>query len=80
MDLPLVGRAECNQLLAPEFRGRGVTSWAGISPSELCAGGRGKDACAGEGGAPLVCLDEVSTLRQELFKETHFLINQKIET
>ena len=31
-----------------------------MSASELCAGGedRGKDPCTGEGGAPLVCLDE----------------------
>ena len=30
-----------------------------MSDSELCAGGeRGKDPCTGEGGAPLVCLDE----------------------
>ena len=26
---------------------------------KVCAGGEGKDACEGEGGAPLVCLDKV---------------------
>ena len=26
---------------------------------KICAGGEGKDACDGEGGAPLVCLDKV---------------------
>ena len=27
--------------------------------TKVCAGGEGKDACEGEGGAPLVCLDKV---------------------
>ena len=27
--------------------------------TQVCAGGEGKDACEGEGGAPLVCLDKV---------------------
>ena len=27
--------------------------------AKVCAGGEGKDACEGEGGAPLVCLDKV---------------------
>ena len=27
---------------------------------KVCAGGEGKDACEGEGGAPLVCLDKVA--------------------
>ena len=28
--------------------------------TQVCAGGEGKDACEGEGGAPLVCLDKVT--------------------
>ena len=36
-----------------------MNSW-NLHSSELCAGGEvGVDACDGEGGAPLVCLDEV---------------------
>ena len=31
-----------------------------LKPSELCAGGeKGVDTCEGEGGAPLVCYDQV---------------------
>lgn len=56
--LPLVGRSDCDALLKPEFVRRGVRSWSGIDASELCAGGQGMDACEGEGGAPLVCLDK----------------------
>ena len=38
-----------------------------MSPSEICAGGEvGKDTCEGEGGAPLVCLDE--------HKDQYFLV------
>ena len=62
IELPLVARSECDQQLKPEFVRRGVRTWSGIDDSELCAGGQGKDACDGEGGAPLVCLDEVRTL------------------
>jgi len=58
LEVPLVSRAECNRLLKPEFVRRGVTNWAGIHSSEVCAGGEGRDACEGEGGAPLVCLDK----------------------
>jgi len=58
LGVPLVSRAECNKLLKPEFVRRGAVSWEGIDPSEICAGGEGKDACDGEGGAPLVCLDK----------------------
>jgi len=58
LEVPLVSKAECNKLLKPEFARRGVTSWPGVDSSEVCAGGEGKDACEGEGGAPLVCLDK----------------------
>jgi len=58
VDIPLVSTAECERKLRPEFQSRGVPSWD-LSPSEICAGGeRGKDTCEGEGGAPLVCLDQ----------------------
>jgi len=60
IDIPMVGRAECEEILRPEFVRRGVRSWAGLSPSEVCAGGeRGKDTCRGEAGTALVCLDQV---------------------
>ena len=54
-----MSKAECERRLRPEFSARGVASWD-LHSSELCAGGElGVDACGGEGGAPLVCLDEV---------------------
>ena len=41
-----------------------MNSW-NLHSSELCAGGEvGVDACDGEGGAPLVCLDEVGGGKQ----------------
>ena len=56
-----MGAGECERLLRPEFQSRGVNSWD-LHPSEMCAGGEeGIDTCEGEGGAPLVCLDEVRT-------------------
>jgi len=57
VDIPLLTREDCNNKLAPEFAKRGVRGWD-MSPSEICAGEKGKDTCIGEGGAPLVCLDE----------------------
>jgi len=58
ISLPLVSKSECEAKLRPEFRKRGVNSWD-LHSSELCAGGEvGVDTCDGEGGAPLVCLDE----------------------
>jgi len=61
VDISLVQRRHCERVLKVEFEKRGVTSWDGLSSSELCAGGEaGKDACEGEGGAPLVCLDQAT--------------------
>jgi len=58
ISLPMVSKSECEARLRPEFRSRGVNSW-NLHSSELCAGGEaGVDTCDGEGGAPLVCLDE----------------------
>lgn len=55
VDIPLVSRAQCQRVLEPEFREKGVLNWK-LKPSEVCAGGvPGKDTCQGEGGAPLVC-------------------------
>jgi len=60
VDLPLLSQAECEEKLAPIFREKGVPNWR-LKPSEICAGGvPGKDACTGEGGAPLVCYDKSS--------------------
>ena len=60
ISLPMVSKSECEARLRPEFRSRGVNSW-NLHSSELCAGGEaGVDTCDGEGGAPLVCIDEVS--------------------
>jgi hypothetical protein len=58
VDLPLINKAECERRLGPVFRDRGVPNWT-LKRSEVCAGGvPGKDACEGEGGAPLVCYDK----------------------
>lgn len=60
VDLPLVGRHECeaalraNTPLGPNFR---------LHASAVCAGGEGgKDACEGDGGAGLYCTDPASGL------------------
>ena len=60
-----MSKSECEAKLRPEFRKRGVNSW-NLHSSELCAGGEGGvDTCDGEGGAPLVCLDEVRRKKRE---------------
>lgn len=53
VDLPLVDQATCqNQLRATRLGGGFVLD----TFSFLCAGGtNGRDACVGDGGAPLVC-------------------------
>jgi len=56
--LPLWSKQDCETELRKEFNERGVPSWD-LDPTEVCAGGEvDKDTCDGEGGAPLVCLDE----------------------
>ena len=65
-----MGAGECERLLRPEFQSRGVNSWD-LHPSEMCAGGEeGIDTCEGEGGAPLVCLDEVRTNKLPIHVQT----------
>lgn len=60
VDLPLVSKEECELRLRPVFKEKEVPNWS-LHPSEVCAGGvPDKDACEGEGGAPLVCYDKVS--------------------
>ena len=39
--------------------------------TKVCAGGEGKDACEGEGGAPLVCLDKVGNGDHDHDHEDH---------
>lgn len=53
MDLPLVDQATCQNLLRATRLGGGFIL---DTSSFLCAGGQsGRDACTGDGGAPLVC-------------------------
>ena len=48
-------RGECQNKLKAAL-GRDLGRNFVLSPSEICAGGEeGKDACEGDGGAPLVC-------------------------
>jgi len=55
VDVPLVDYNTCNSVMKEEMRARGRSNFQ-LSRSEVCAGGETeKDACDGDGGAPLVC-------------------------
>jgi len=58
IDVPIQpNRIICENALRDAFRRQGLSSRGlRLSESEICAGGeKGKDACEGDGGAPLVC-------------------------
>lgn len=55
VDIPLMSSRECGPKLEQAL-GRDAGRNFRLSPSEICAGGeQNKDACDGDGGAPLVC-------------------------
>jgi len=56
VELPVVGRDQCERDLR-------VTRLGGrfrLDQSFLCAGGKGKDTCKGDGGSPLVCPSKIT--------------------
>ena len=57
VDVPLFDSNRCDGAMREALRRQGHnTNGFQLSRSELCAGGeKGKDACDGDGGAPLVC-------------------------
>jgi len=58
VDVPLMSSFEC-QARMKQALGRDAGRNFQLSESEICAGGEeGKDACDGDGGAPLVCLSK----------------------
>jgi len=55
VDVPLVSDKPCEAAMEAAFKARGTNTFK-LLPGEICAGGiLGKDACVGDGGAPLVC-------------------------
>lgn len=64
VDLPIVGRGECENALRHQTK---LGRLFRLHQSNLCAGGeRGKDACEGDGGAGLYCIDGESGITRVL--------------
>ena len=62
VDIPIMNRQECGARIRQAFDKQGNFGGSNtftLSKSEICAGGEEeKDACDGDGGAPLVCLSK----------------------
>lgn len=64
VDLPVVARSDCEMALRHQTK---LGKLFRLHPSDLCAGGeRGKDACEGDGGAGLYCIEPESGLTRVL--------------